>query len=39
LTDRTHFFVVPRLRAIDIDTEFDLLFAEFLLQHGGEVKA
>lgn len=32
LTDRTRFFVIPRARAIDIDTEFDLLFAEFLLE-------
>jgi CMP-N,N'-diacetyllegionaminic acid synthase len=36
LTDRTRFFLVPRLRAIDIDTEFDLMFAEFLLKHGRE---
>jgi CMP-N-acetylneuraminic acid synthetase len=34
LTGRTRFFVVPRLRAIDIDTEMDFLFAEFLLEHG-----
>lgn len=32
LTDRTRFFVVPRLRAIDIDTEIDFMFAEFLLE-------
>ncbi|HEY7960550.1 MAG TPA: acylneuraminate cytidylyltransferase family protein [Solirubrobacteraceae bacterium] len=30
LTDRTRCFVVPRARAIDIDTEIDFLFAEFL---------
>jgi len=34
LTDRTRFFVLPRLRAIDIDTEIDFLFAEFLLERG-----
>jgi CMP-N-acetylneuraminic acid synthetase len=37
LTDRTRFFVVPRLRAVDIDTEVDFLFAEFLLKRGLEV--
>ncbi len=36
LTERTRFFLVPRLRAIDIDTEFDFMFAEFLLEHGRE---
>lgn len=37
LTDQTRFFVVPRLRAIDIDTEMDFLFAEFLLKHGADI--
>jgi CMP-N-acetylneuraminic acid synthetase len=36
LTDRTRFFVMPRARAVDIDTEFDLMLAEFLLQRAGE---
>jgi CMP-N,N'-diacetyllegionaminic acid synthase len=31
LTDRTRFFTIPSRRAIDIDTELDFLFAEFLL--------
>jgi CMP-N,N'-diacetyllegionaminic acid synthase len=31
LTERTSFFVVPAERAIDIDTEDDFRFAEFLL--------
>jgi CMP-N-acetylneuraminic acid synthetase len=37
LTERTRFFVVPRHRAVDIDTEIDFLFAEFLLSrfHDG----
>lgn len=34
LTARTGYFVIPRLRAIDIDTEMDFLFAEFLLARG-----
>ena len=34
LTDRTRFFVVPAIRAIDIDTEMDFLFAEFVLERG-----
>ncbi len=34
LTNRTRFFVVPRERAIDIDTEIDFLFAELLLERG-----
>jgi CMP-N,N'-diacetyllegionaminic acid synthase len=37
LTDKTRFFVVPRLRAIDIDTELDFLFAEFLLERSNEI--
>jgi CMP-N,N'-diacetyllegionaminic acid synthase len=36
LTDRTRFFVVPSLRALDIDSEFDFRFAEFLLQADRE---
>jgi CMP-N,N'-diacetyllegionaminic acid synthase len=32
LTDRTRSFVIPRARAVDIDTEFDFLLAEFLLE-------
>jgi CMP-N,N'-diacetyllegionaminic acid synthase len=39
LTERTRFFVIPRHRAIDIDTEYDFLFAEFLLRHGHELAA
>jgi CMP-N-acetylneuraminic acid synthetase len=39
LTDRTRSLVVPRLRAIDIDTEADFLFAEFLAAHGDAVEA
>ena len=37
LTERTRFFVMPRHRAVDIDTEIDFLFAEFLLSrfHDG----
>jgi CMP-N-acetylneuraminic acid synthetase len=31
LTERTRFFVVPHERAVDIDTEIDFQFAEFLL--------
>ena len=34
LTPRTRFTVVPPDRGVDIDTEMDLLFAEFLLQRG-----
>lgn len=36
LTERTRFFVIPRQRAIDIDTEMDFLFAEFLLMYGDD---
>lgn len=32
LTDKTRYFVVPRERAVDIDTELDFQFAEFLLK-------
>jgi CMP-N,N'-diacetyllegionaminic acid synthase len=39
LTKRTRFFVMPRDRAIDIDTEIDFLFAEFLLTRRGEADA
>jgi len=38
LTGRTRFFVVPRERAVDIDTEFDLMLAEFLLTREREVR-
>ena len=31
LTTPTRFFVVPSVRAIDIDTELDFQFAEFLV--------
>ncbi len=31
LTDKTRYFVVPRERAVDIDTELDFKFAEFLV--------
>jgi CMP-N-acetylneuraminic acid synthetase len=34
LTQRTRFFVVPPARAIDIDTEFDLRWAELLIEDG-----
>ncbi len=34
LTDRTRFFVVPEIRAVDIDTETDFAFAEFLIERG-----
>jgi CMP-N-acetylneuraminic acid synthetase len=34
LTETTRFFIVPRPRAVDIDTEMDFLFAEFLLGHA-----
>jgi CMP-N,N'-diacetyllegionaminic acid synthase len=37
LARRTRFFVVPRLRAVDIDTEMDFLFAEFLAKHTREL--
>jgi CMP-N-acetylneuraminic acid synthetase len=39
LTNRTQSLVVPRLRAIDIDTEADFLFAEFLAAHGDAIAA
>jgi CMP-N-acetylneuraminic acid synthetase len=41
LTESTRYFVVPRRRAIDIDSEIDFLFAEFLLSrfHDSEVCA
>ena len=39
LTERTRFFVIPRQRAVDIDTEYDFLFAEFLLRHGHGLEA
>ncbi|HXN37056.1 MAG TPA: acylneuraminate cytidylyltransferase family protein [Solirubrobacteraceae bacterium] len=39
LTDSTRFFVVPRERAIDIDTEFDFRLAEFLLEHCHAIDA
>ncbi|MFA5049560.1 MAG: acylneuraminate cytidylyltransferase family protein [Candidatus Micrarchaeia archaeon] len=34
LMEKTRFYVIPRFRAIDIDTEFDFKFAEFLLKSG-----
>jgi CMP-N,N'-diacetyllegionaminic acid synthase len=34
LTEHTRFFVIPALRAVDIDTELDFRFAEFLLTIG-----
>jgi CMP-N,N'-diacetyllegionaminic acid synthase len=33
LTERTRFLVVPPARAVDIDTELDFQFAEFLMSH------
>jgi CMP-N,N'-diacetyllegionaminic acid synthase len=39
LTQRTRFFVMPRTRSIDIDTEFDFLLAELLLAHDRDVTA
>jgi len=39
LTDETRFFVMPRVRAIDIDNEFDFLLAELLLKHDQDAKA
>jgi CMP-N-acetylneuraminic acid synthetase len=34
LTPRTRYFVIPRVRAVDIDSESDFLFAEFLMARG-----
>jgi CMP-N,N'-diacetyllegionaminic acid synthase len=37
LGERTRFFVVSRQRALDIDTDLDFLFAEFLLGRSNEI--
>lgn len=37
LTERTRFFVIPPERALDIDTERDFRFAEFLIADGAGI--
>jgi N-acylneuraminate cytidylyltransferase/CMP-N,N'-diacetyllegionaminic acid synthase len=38
LTARTRFFVIPQSRALDIDTELDFQFAEFLLARSATTR-
>gem|GEM_PF-5883781 len=38
LAKKTRFFIMPRLRAIDIDEESDFLFAEFISERKDQLE-